>query len=259
MINLKTKDEIIKIRNASKVATKTLEYISSFLKPEITTEEINRLCHNFIIKNKGIPAPLNYHGFPKSICTSVNDVVCHGIPSEKVVLKDGDIINIDVTVKLDDYHGDTSRTFIIGEASPDIINFVNRVEKSMWRGIKEIKPGKKLYNIGRSIENYIKKFNYSVVRDYVGHGIGKGFHESPQVLHYCDTNENNIILKPGMVFTIEPMINMGNDFKVIVSPDDKWTVRTVDGSFSSQFEHTVLVTDHGFEVLSFSDKFLKPN
>jgi methionyl aminopeptidase len=192
---------------------------------------------------------LNYHGFPKSICTSINNVVCHGIPSENDILKDGDIVNVDVTVILDGYHGDTSHTFLIGAVDEKIQKLVNRTEKALYRGIAAIKPGKYLFEIGKAIENYISKFDYSIVRAYSGHGIGKNFHEEPHVFHH-NSPENRIRLQEGMIFTVEPMINMGKTYAVETSLTDGWTVTTADGSVSAQFEHTVLVTADGTEILT---------
>jgi len=237
------------MRKAGELAAKLLKYIESFVKEGVSTLYLNDLCEEFTKKHGAISAPLNYNGFPKSICTSINNVVCHGIPSEKEILKDGDILNIDVTVKLDGYYGDTSKTYLIGNVDEEAKYLVRRTENAMYRGIKAVKPGESLYEVGKAIEKYISKFGYSIVRDFVGHGIGKSFHEDPQVLHYCSLR-NKIRLQEGMIFTIEPMINMGKSYKVKVSSEDGWTVTTEDGSLSAQFEHTVLVTSKGAEILT---------
>ncbi len=249
MIKIKTKDEIKKMRRVGKLASHLLDYITPFVKEGVSTQYLNDLCEEFAQKNNAISAPLNYEGFPKSICTSIDNVVCHGIPSKDDILKDGQIVNIDVTLILDGYHGDTSRTFLIGNVSEDVRNLVDRTEKAMYKGINAIKPGKYLYEVGKAIEKYISKFGYSIVRDYGGHGIGKEFHEEPQVYHNY-TRENKILLKEGMIFTVEPMINMGKSYKVVTSPIDGWTVTTKDNSVSAQFEHTVLVTAKGAEILT---------
>lgn len=237
------------MRKAGELAAKLLKYIESFVKEGVSTLYLNDLCEEFTKKHGAISAPLNYNGFPKSICTSINNVVCHGIPSEKEILKDGDILNIDVTVKLNGYYGDTSKTYLIGNVSEEAKYLVRRTENAMYRGIKTVKPGKYLYEVGKAIEKYISKFGYSIVRDFVGHGIGKSFHEDPQILHYCSLR-NKIRLQEGMIFTIEPMINMGKSYEVKVSSEDGWTVTTEDGSLSAQFEHTVLVTSKGAEILT---------
>lgn len=249
MIPIKTAEEIKKMRKAGIVAGKILKYIEPFVKEGVSTLYLNDLCEEYTRQLGAVSAPLNYNGFPKSICTSINDVVCHGIPSEKEVLKSGDIVNIDITVKLDDYHGDTSRTYMIGHIDEEVRYLVQRTEKAMYRGIKAVKAGKYLYEVGRAIEKYISKFGYSIVHDFVGHGIGKQFHEEPQVFHHY-TLRNKIRLQEGMTFTIEPMINMGSSYEVKVSPEDGWTVRTQDGSRSAQFEHTILVTSNGAEILT---------
>lgn len=249
MIIIKNNHEIKKMREAGKLAAQLLDYIEPYVRAGVSTQYLNDCCKGFTKKHGAKSAPLNYNGFPKSICTSINDVVCHGIPSEKEILKDGDIVNIDVTVMLDGYHGDTSRTFMIGNVSEDIKNLVNRTEQAMYLGIDAVKPDHYLYDIGKTIENYISGFGYSIVKEYGGHGIGKHFHEKPFVAHYF-TPENKIKLKKGMIFTIEPMINMGKSDAVNISMLDGWTVRTADGSPSAQFEHTVLVMSEGVEILT---------
>jgi methionyl aminopeptidase len=249
MIYIKNKYDIKMMRKAGELAAKILNYITPFVKEGVSTLYLNDLCEDFTKKHGAISAPLNYNGFPKSICTSINNVVCHGIPSKKDILKDGDIINIDVTVKLNGYYGDTSRTYLIGNVDEEAQYLVRRTENAMYRGIKTVKPGKYLYEVGKAIEKYISKFGYSIVRDFVGHGIGKSFHEDPQILHYYSLR-NKIRLQEGMIFTIEPMINMGKSYEVKVSSEDDWTVTTEDGSLSAQFEHTVLVTSKGAEILT---------
>ena len=249
MIPIKNEYEIKKMRKAGKLAGKILKYIEPFIKEGVSTLYLNDLCEEFTRKQGAISAPLNYNGFPKSICTSVNDVVCHGIPSEKEILKNGDIVNIDITVKLDGYHGDTSKTYLVGNVNEEVKYLVQRTENAMYRGINAIKPGKYLYEVGKAIEKYISKFGYSIVHDFVGHGIGKNFHEEPQVFHHYSLG-NKIRLQEGMIFTVEPMINMGNSYEIKVSKEDGWTVTTQDGSLSAQFEHTVLVTSNGVDILT---------
>ena len=249
MVNIKTQEEIIKMRRVGKLAAQLLDYIEPFVKEGVSTLYLNDLCEEFTRKHGAISAPLNYHGFPKSICTSINNVVCHGIPSEKDILKDGDIVNVDVTLILDDYYGDTSRTFMIGNVDEKTINLVNRTEKALYRGIDAVEPGSYLYEVGKAIEKYISKFEYSIVRSYGGHGIGTIFHEEPHVYHHF-TTDNKTRLREGMTFTIEPMINMGKSYAVESSLDDGWTVTTADGSLSAQFEHTVLVNSKGVEILT---------
>ncbi|MEA1986654.1 MAG: type I methionyl aminopeptidase [Candidatus Marinimicrobia bacterium] len=248
MIKIKNAEEIKKMKKAGQLAGKLLKYIEPFVKEGVSTLYLNDLCEEYTQKHGAISAPLNYNGFPKSICTSINNVVCHGIPSEKDILKNGDIVNIDVTVILNGYHGDTSRTFIIGEVDEKIKSFVKRAENSMYRGIEAVKVGDYLYRVGKTIEKYISKFGYSIVESYGGHGIGKKFHEDPHVFHVY-ARENRIRLKAGMIFTIEPMINLGS-YEVITSAKDGWTVTTKDGELSAQFEHTILVTDKGAEILT---------
>lgn len=231
------------------MAARVLEYIEPFIKPGVSTGELDRLCHRFIVENGCVPAPLNYRGFPKSICTSVNDVVCHGIPHDSELLREGDIINIDITVIKDGYHGDTSRTYGIGELSESAALLISRTEKAMLRGIEAVKPGAYFNDIGKAIEKYAEKFQYGIVREYTGHGIGKKFHDEPQILHY-DTGHKGPKILPGMAFTIEPMINASAEWRTHTDPNDGWTVRTIDGALSAQFEHTVLVTVSGVEILT---------
>ncbi len=251
MVTIKTPEEIEKMRAAGKAAARTLEMIESHVVPGVTTEELDRICHEFIINEmKGIPAPLNYKGFPKSICTSINHQVCHGIPGPKK-LKDGDIINIDVTVILDGYHGDTSKMFVVGKVGTQAERLIRVTRECMMLGIQQVKPGAQLGDIGAVIAEHAHKHRYSVVREYCGHGIGAKFHEEPQVLHYGEAG-TGMPLEAGMIFTIEPMINAGKRH-VRLLPDE-WTVITKDRKLSAQWEHTVLVTDTGFEVLTRRDE-----
>jgi methionyl aminopeptidase len=251
MISIKSKREIELMRATCKLASSTLEYIEQFIKPGVSTEEINNLCHEFILKHDAYPSPLNYHGFPKSVCTSLNHVICHGIPSEKDVLKDGDILNIDVTTYLNKFHGDTNKTFYVGEVKPEVKKLVEVTYECMMAGIKEVKPGNHIGDIGAAIQEIAHANNYSVVEDYCGHGIGREFHEEPQVVH-VGTRGKGPMIKSGMTFTIEPMINMGTkDCKVL---KDGWTVITRDKKLSAQFEHTILVTDDGHEILTIREE-----
>lgn len=255
-ITIHKPEDFIKMRAAGKLAAEVLDYITDYVKPGVSTQELNDLCHEMIIANKAIPAPLNYRGFPKSICTSINHVVCHGIPDEKK-LKDGDIINIDVTVILDGWHGDTSRMYFIGNPPIKAKRLVDVTYEAMMLGIEQVKPGVRLGNIGYAIESYIKQFGYSSVREYCGHGIGRIFHTEPSVMHFGD-KDNGPILETGMFFTVEPMINAGT-YHTRLNPIDNWTVTTKDRQLSAQFEHTVAVTDSGYEIFTLSPKgYTKP-
>ena len=245
-IKIKTAEEIEKMRVAGRLAADVLEMITPYVKAGVTTDELNTICHDYIIAHDAYPAPLNYHGFPKSICTSVNHCVCHGIPNEKA-LKDGDIINIDVTVKKDGYHGDTSKMFIIGEGSILANRLVKVTQESLYKAIRLVKPGARLGDIGHEIQKYAESFGYSIVREFCGHGIGDEFHEEPQVVHYGRPG-TGVELKAGMCLTIEPMINAGKRHTKILK--DNWTVLTKDRSLSAQWEHTLLVTDDGVEILT---------
>ena len=244
---IKNATEIEKMRIAGNLASKVLIMIEDFVKPGVKTEELDKICHNYIVNDLGcIPAPLNYKGFPKSICTSINHQVCHGIP-DKRVLKKQDILNIDVTVIKDGYHGDTSKMFFLGKPTIQAKRLVNITYEALKIGINTVKPGATLGDIGHNIQEFIEKNHCSVVREYCGHGIGKEFHEEPQILHYGEKGEG-ITLKEGMTFTIEPMINFGKkDIKLL---PDKWTVVTKDHSLSAQWEHTIPVTKTGYEVLT---------
>jgi methionyl aminopeptidase len=246
-IIIKTESEIEKMRVAGKLAAEVLEMIAPYVVPGVTTNELDKICHDYIVNvQKAIPAPLNYHGFPKSICTSVNQQVCHGIPSEKK-LKSGDIVNIDITVIKDDYHGDTSKMFCLGDTSPHAKRLVKITQESMFRGIEQVKPGATLGDIGHAIQKYAEANRYSVVREFCGHGIGKKFHEEPQVLHYGKSGEGEA-LEAGMIFTIEPMLNLGKRHVKVLT--DGWTAVTKDRSLSAQWEHTILVTKDGYEILT---------
>ena len=246
-ISLKTPDEIAKMRIACRLAADVLDMIAPHVVPGITTDELNTVCHDFMVnKQQVIPAPLDYRGFPKSICTSVNQQVCHGIPSHKK-LKKGDIINIDITVIKNGYHGDTSKMFFVGQPSTHAKRLVELTQKALYKGIQQVRPGAFLGDIGHAIQRYAEPKRLSVVREFCGHGIGKNFHEEPQVLHYGKPGTGPI-LKPGFIFTIEPMLNLGKRYVKILS--DGWTVVSKDRSLSAQWEHTILVTDDGFDILT---------
>lgn len=251
-VTIKTAEEIEKMRIAGKLAAQTLEMIGDHVKAGVTTEQLNQVCHDFIVnEQEAIPAPLNYKGFPKSICTSVNHVICHGIPSDKKKLKNGDIINIDVTVIKDGYHGDTSKMFFVGAPSIAAERLVRITHECMYKGIELVKPGARLGDIGEVIQKHAESNYYSVVREYCGHGIGAVFHEDPQVMHYGKKG-TGMELKEGMIFTIEPMINQGKRHCKLLP--DEWTVVTKDHKLSAQWEHTILVTKDGFEVLTIRDE-----
>ncbi len=277
-IKIKTAEEIEKMRVAGQLAADVLEMIEPHVKAGVSTEELDQICHKYILERGAYSAPLNYHGYPKSICTSINHIVCHGIPSDKdevdqngfaykpAILKDGDLVNIDITVivpndpnadlsvRPEGYHGDTSKMFLIGDVTPADRRLALVAQESLYIGMKKVKPGVQLGEIGTAIEKYIKTNNknnprakFSIVRDYCGHGIGSEFHEEPQVVHY--RNGDRTVLKAGMVFTIEPMINAGK-FGCLLDDEDNWTVYTADGKNSAQWEHTLLVTETGCEVLT---------
>lgn len=246
-IVIKTDEEIAKMRVACKLAAEVLEMIAPHVVVGISTEELDQICHDYIVnEQQAIPAPLNYRGFPKSICTSINHQICHGIPSDKK-LKSGDIINVDITVIKDGYHGDTSMMFCVGDVSPHARRLVEITRQSLFLGIEEVKPGAHFGDIGHAIQKFAEGNRYSVVREFCGHGIGAKFHEEPHVLHYGNRGEGEIIL-PGMIFTIEPMINIGKRHMKVLS--DGWTAVTKDHSLSAQWEHTILVTDTGYEILT---------
>jgi len=253
-VHLKTPEEIEKMRVAGRLAGDVLDYITPFIKPGITTDEVDRLCHEFIVGvQDATPAPLNYappgyQPYPKSVCTSVNHVVCHGVPGEKR-LKPGDILNVDITVIKDGFHGDTSRMFYVGQPSIQARRLCDITYECMWLGIETVRPGAYLGDIGHAIQSHAERHGFSVVREFCGHGIGRKFHEEPQVLHYGRPG-TGLRLEPGMIFTVEPMINAGKaDIRQLA---DGWTIVTKDHSLSAQWEHTVLVSDNGYEVLTVS-------
>ena len=246
MIRYKTDAEIEVMKKSCRLAAAVLVYIEPFVKVGASCLELNDLCHKFIVDRGAIPSPLNYKGFPKSICTSVNDVVCHGIPNE-TRLREGDIINLDITTLLDSYHGDTSRTFLVGKCARAARDLVKTTEEALWLGIKAVRPGGFTGDIGAVIQKFIESRGYSVVREYCGHGIGKVFHEDPHVPHFGVAGEGAAI-KPGMVFTIEPMVNLGKQEVELL--EDTWTVVTKDSKLSAQFEHTIAVYKDRVEVLT---------
>ena len=248
-ITLLSGREIEKMRQAGQFAATLLDYLTPLVKPGVSTLELDDAAEAWTQKRGAKSAPLGYHGFPKSICTSVNEVVCHGIPNAKQILKEGDIINIDVTPLLDGYHGDTSRTFFIGEPSPIARKLVEVTEECLWRGIRAVKPNARMGDIGAAIQEYAEANGFSVVRDFVGHGVSRIFHTAPQVPHYGIRGRGKK-LRPGMVFTIEPMINEGT-WEVEIQAD-KWTALTKDRKLSAQFEHTIAVTPDGVDVLTLS-------
>lgn len=246
MIHYKTTSDIETMRKSCKLAAEVLTYIGPHVKVGVSCLELDRLCHDFILKYNAYPSPLNYRGFPKSICTSVNEVVCHGIPGD-YVLKDGDIINLDITTYLEQYHGDTSKTFCVGKCSRAARDLVDAAQEALWIGIRNVKPGAHIGDIGEAIQRFVEPKGYSIVREYCGHGIGKAFHEDPHVPHYGKKGTGPLI-KPGMVFTVEPMINLGGaDVELL---EDDWTVVTKDNKLSAQFEHTIAVFEDKVEVLT---------
>ena len=247
---IKYKEKFEKMRVAGNLASRTLDMLTDFIKPGISTDKIDKLAYDFIKDNNGYSAPQFYRGFKKSLCTSLNHVVCHGIPSDRI-LEDGDVINVDVTAVVNEYYGDTSRMFVIGKSSVKAINLIDTTYESMMKAIKILKPGIKLGDIGHEIQTYVEKKGYSVVRDFCGHGISNTFHESPNILHYGKKN-TGLEIHPGMTFTIEPMINAGKyDVKIL---NDGWTAVTKDKSLSAQFEHTVGITENGYEIFTESVK-----
>ncbi|MCZ6665278.1 MAG: type I methionyl aminopeptidase [Gammaproteobacteria bacterium] len=246
-VSIKTADEIEKMRVAGRLAAAVLDMIEPHVREDVTTAELNLMCHDYIVDvQQSIPAPLDYHGFPKSICTSINHVVCHGIPADRK-LKDGDVLNIDITVIKDGFHGDTSKMFFIGNPSSKARRLVETCYECLKTGIEMVRPGVRLGDIGAAIQQLAESRNFSVVREYCGHGIGREFHEEPQVLHY-GVSGTGLELRAGMTFTIEPMINAGKRHVKLLP--DNWTVVTKDRSLSAQWEHTILVTDIGRDVLT---------
>ena len=247
-VTFKTPAQQEQMRTAGRLAADVLDMIGPYVVPGVTTDELNARCHEYIVNTQqAVPAPLNYRGFPKSICTSVNHVVCHGIPSPDKRLKQGDIINVDVTVIKEGWHGDTSRMYPVGKIAPSAQRLIEITHEAMWIGIRQVRPGAHLGDIGAAIQGFVEPQHLSIVREYCGHGIGQIFHEDPQVLHYGERG-TGVQLLPGMTFTVEPMVNAGKRH-VRLLPDG-WTVITKDHSLSAQWEHTVLVTDTGYEVLT---------
>ncbi len=245
-IKLKDEKDIEGIRKAGFLVMEAHRLVESQLKSGMSTNEINTIVHEYTVRNGAVPAPLNYRGFPKSVCVSVNDVICHGIPGE-YILKDGDIVNVDITTILDGYYADANLTYFIGKPGPDALKIVNVARESLKRGLAMVRPGNTIGDIGAAIQKYAEGEKCSVVREYVGHGIGFDFHENPQVMHY-GRKGTGVQLVPGMVFTVEPMINLGAKELFVLS--DQWTAKTKDGSLSAQFEQTVVVTDYGYESLT---------
>ena len=250
-VSIKTAEEQDLMRQAGRLTADVLDMIGPHVQAGVTTGELDRICHDYIVgQQDAIPAPLDYKGFPKSICTSINHVVCHGIPGDKR-LKAGDIVNVDVTVIKDGFHGDSSRMFLIGKASVQAERLCRVAFEAMWEGIRQVRPGARLGDIGHAIQSFAESHDYSIVREFCGHGIGRGFHEDPQVLHYGEPG-TGLVLEPGMTFTIEPMVNAGRyDTKIL---EDGWTAVTRDKSLSAQFEHMVGVTETGVEIFTLSPK-----
>jgi len=252
MVDIKSKADIEKMRIAGKLASEVLEMIGQYVKPGVSTEELDQICHEYIVKEQNaIPAPLNYKGFPKSICTSVNHQVCHGIPSDDKILKESDIVNIDVTVIKEGFHGDTSKMYHVGKPSILAERLCKVTQECMYKAINIVRPNLHIGDIGAVIQKHAYDNNFSVVKDYCGHGIGRNFHESPQILHYGIKN-TGMRLEEGMTFTIEPMINSGKYKTKLLN--DGWTVVTQDHSLSAQWEHTILVTSDGYEILTLRDE-----
>ncbi|PNS09560.1 type I methionyl aminopeptidase [Solilutibacter silvestris] len=249
-MQIKNAAEIEQMREAGRLASEVLDLLTGHVRPGVSTEELDRIAHDHIVNVQGaIPANIGYRGYPKTLCTSVNNVICHGIPSEAKILKDGDIVNIDVTVIKDGWHGDTSRMYIVGEPSVMAKRLVDVTYRAMWAGIRAVKPGATLGDVGHAIQQLAEAERFSVVRDYCGHGIGKIYHDEPQVKHYGKPGQG-LVLAPGMTFTIEPMINEGG-FHTKLLPDG-WTVVTKDRKLSAQWEHMIVVTDTGYDVLTLS-------
>ena len=251
-ISLKSKNDIEKMKIAGNHAAKVLEYLEDFVQVGISTEEIDNVAYKYITEElKCIPANVGYNDYPKTLCTSINDVICHGIPSDKEILKDGDIVNIDITVIVDGWHGDTSKMFLIGKSQPHVKRLVDITRECMFKGIEVCKPGAFTGDIGYAIQTHAEKNHYSVVKNYCGHGIGKIYHEDPQITHFGNKGEG-IKLEEGMVFTIEPMINLGSHKTKLLK--DGWTVVTEDGKLSAQWEHTIAITEDGYEILTLREE-----
>ena len=245
--NIKTPEQIEKIRHSGKIAAQAIELVGQNAKPGITTDELDKLAHNFLIENGAYPSTLGYRGYPKSICSSLNEVICHGIPDD-TVLEDGDILNIDITAYIDGFHGDSNQTFLVGEVKPDVAELVERTREALARGIAVVAPGRSVNLIGRAIESYAKRFNYGVVRDFTGHGIGEAFHSGLIIPHYDSAPKYSDEMQVGMVFTIEPMLTLGTYQWDMWA--DGWTVVTKDKSITAQFEHTLVVTETGADILT---------
>ncbi len=248
-VHIHSTEDLESMRVAGQLAAETLDMITPHIVPGVSTESLDQLCHAYIVDHDAIPAPLNYRGYPKSICTSINHVICHGIPSSKRILKSGDIMNVDVTVIVDGWHGDTSRMFLVGDVRRKASRLVDVAYEAMWCGIRAAGPGRRLGDIGAAIQTYAEGQRCSVVRDFCGHGIGRIFHAAPNVLHFGKSG-TGLELKPGMFFTIEPMINLGSPRALIL--EDGWTAVTRDKSLSAQWEHTVAITEDSVEVLTLS-------
>jgi methionyl aminopeptidase len=245
--NVKTPEQIEKIRHSGKIAAQAIELVGSNARPGITTDELDKIAHQFLIDNGAYPSTLGYRGYPKSICSSLNEVICHGIPDD-TALEDGDILNIDITAYIDGFHGDSNQTFLVGEVKPEIALLVERTREALARGISVVAPGRSVNLIGRAIESYAKRFNYGVVRDFTGHGIGEAFHSGLIIPHYDSAPMYSDEMRVGMVFTIEPMLTLGTH-QWDMWPDG-WTVVTKDRSITAQFEHTIVVTDTGADILT---------
>ena len=254
-IKIYKKEDFEGMRKAGKLAAQILDYITDYVEAGVSTGYLDKLCHEEILRNKAIPAPLGYHGFPKATCTSVNRVICHGIPSETKILKKGDILNIDITVILDGWYGDTSRMFYIGQPSIKAKRLVETTYECMMLGIEQVRPGNTVGDIGYAIQKHAESKGYGVVRDFCGHGLGRVFHDEPNIPHYGEKGED-VVLKEGMFFTIEPMINVGKP-DTIISKIDGWTATTRDKTLSAQFEHSLDVTKDGYEIFTLSPKGYK--
>ncbi|MBN9150169.1 MAG: type I methionyl aminopeptidase [Micrococcales bacterium] len=249
-IDVYDEEAIDRIRESGRIAAAAIDAVGDAIRPGITTDELDRIGHEFLIANDAYPSTLGYRGFPKSLCSSINEVVCHGIPDDTVLL-DGDIINIDITAFTNGMHGDSNRTFLVGEVEPDVVALVERTQEALRRGIKAAAVGRQVNVIGRAIESYAKRFGYGVVRDFTGHGVGEAFHSGLVIPHYDSPHFTNVI-EPGMVFTIEPMLTLGSTEWDLW--DDDWTVTTKDKSMTAQFEHTIVVREDGPEILTLSER-----
>ncbi|MBF0671183.1 MAG: type I methionyl aminopeptidase [Salinibacterium sp.] len=247
-------EQVELIRESGRIAASAIEHVAAHIRPGVTTEELDRLGHEYVVEHGAYPSCLGYRGFPKSVCTSVNEVVCHGIPDD-TVLNEGDIVNLDITAFKNGFHGDTNRTFIVGSASQEVTDLVSRTEEALARGIKAVAPGRQVNVIGRTIESYARRFGYGVVRDFTGHGVGAAFHSGLIIPHYDSAPEFDTVMEVGMVFTIEPMLTLGTHEWDMWSDD--WTVTTKDKSMTAQFEHTIVVTERGAEILTLSGKEAK--